>query len=92
MVNMTKEELISEIYRMDQSYLDLKIDLNKYSVKELQICYDRKKNAPIKRPFISRFNYNKREVPQVKTEAVKEEPKSVALSGFDALNKNKGKI
>jgi len=46
-VNLTKEELMAEIYRIDPSYKRLNIDLNKYTEAELLKHYLRKKNAPI---------------------------------------------
>lgn len=42
----TKEELIAGILRMDPSYIEMDIDLNKYTIEQLKIHYERKLNAP----------------------------------------------
>jgi len=98
---MTKQELMDAIYELDPSYRKLKIDLNQYTEEELQICYDRKKNAPISRRqsnggWYSNYQPKARPVRtkddgendyEVPYTKVEEKDKGVALSGFEALKK-----
>ena len=88
---MTKEELIAGIYEIDPSYVDMKIDLNNYSIEALQLCYDRKKFAPESvKERMRNYGRDRSYTPVTRrTEVVESEPeqKSVALTGFDALKK-----
>jgi len=88
---MNKQELMDAIYELDPSYVKMNIDLSQYTEEQLQICYDRKKHAPISKKggWYSRFRpqYNKE-----KQEQKDENPKlssRIVLSGFDALDKEK---
>ena len=89
---MTKQELIDGIYEMDPSYVDMKIDLNNYSIEALQLCYDRKKFAPESvKERMRNYGRDRSSVPVTtrRTEVIESEPeqKNVSLTGFDALKK-----
>jgi hypothetical protein len=101
---MTKQELMDEIYRLDPSYVDLKIDLSQYTEEELQICYDRKKNAPMQSKrrggWYSNYTPKQSSRPRVRISededyytvpVTKEKEKVVSLTGFDALDKERMK-
>jgi hypothetical protein len=97
---MTKQQLVDAIYELDPSYLRLKIDLNTFSEEQLLKHYNRKKNAPVPKNrsnwytnFIPSSRKKKAETTQeeydIPVTHVKEEEKKVALTGFDALNKER---
>jgi len=102
---MSKEELIKAITDLDPTFDRLKIDLNRYTVDQLEFHYKRKLNAPdvvkarwarMKRsgsststtPSVNRGVY----YPATPVREVQpQRKKGVTLTGFDALDKQKGK-
>ena len=80
---MTKQELMDEIYRMDPSYIQLKIDLNKFTEEELQVCYNRKKFSPVKQQRGGWYsNYTPRGSSRVTTAA---ERNTARTDGFEEV-------
>ena len=97
---MTRQQLIDGIYELDPSYVEMDINLEKYTDEQLQICYDRKMFAPqaVKDRMKSYGNssyvpkrtntFEESDIPVQRTPSVrKEESQDVALTGFDALKK-----
>ena len=97
---MTKEELIKAINDLDPTFSRLKINLDKYTLEQLQFHYERKLNAPesVKKRWdrMKRDPYScskpKSTVYYPDTPVREVQPKKkdgIALTGFDALNKGK---
>ena len=95
---MTRQQLMDGIRELDPSYVELDINLDKFTDEQLQICYDRKMFAPqavkdrMKGKYSSytpsRSNAFESDIPVQRIPSVrKEESQDVALTGFDALKK-----
>jgi hypothetical protein len=98
-MELSKEEMIAEINRMDPMFFRLSIDLDKFTEEEIKKHYLRKKNAPISKNrnsgWYANFKPSSRQVTAARTDGfeevvtTQEKDKGVALTGFDALNKER---
>ena len=102
---MSKEELIKAITDLDPTFDRLKIDLNRYTVDQLEFHYKRKLNAPdvVKARWARMKRSGNTSTPSTINRGVYYPPtpvrevqptrkQGVALTGFDALDKQKGKL
>ena len=101
-MELTKEEMITEIHKMDPDFFRLSINLDKFTLEEIQKHYLRKKNAPISKNKPRSNWYTSMQptqrtrqviseeyiVPRTKAPNVKED-KGISLTGFDALDKER---